>query len=116
MNSVDDQDPAAEAKALAETLRQSLAALDQHIEQRAQQIAAERRPDSAATAMQEALEKVDALGELMRRWMLDRLPEGEGRDFTAAIPSVTWKASAAHLLLEICDDEYKEHKKRAQHG
>ncbi|MFI6793654.1 hypothetical protein ACIBG4_40620 [Nonomuraea sp. NPDC050383] len=106
-----DRDPMAEAAALAETLRSTIADLDAHIERRAREIA-ERRPPTVSDAMLEAMGKIEAAGETMRQHMLEKVPEGEGQDFLAAMPPIKWKWTAAQLLMDICDEERRQHEKR----
>lgn len=110
-------DDLAEATELAETLRATIANMDTRIEERARQILAERRPTTMQRAIQEALEKIEVVGEMMRQDLLDHTTADEqGKDFIRSRPTETWKTSAAKLLLDICEDEYQQHKEREQRG
>jgi GTP1/Obg family GTP-binding protein len=98
--------------ALAETLRAAIASLDERIEERARQIAAESSPATADDLLREALDRLAQVGEMWRRDMMERVPDG--RDFLASIPAETWTASAAKLVERLCDEKWKRAKEEGE--
>lgn len=126
-----------EVRALAETLRASIATLDVQIEQRAQKVAAERvrefyaqqarRPlpasddpgeeddeDKGTRLVHESVERMDQLGELWRQRMIVESPEA--REEIEKIPAAVFTASAAKLLFEICMDAHLDEERREVRG
>lgn len=70
-------DDLAEVSALAETLRATITTLDQRIEQRARQLAAERGPLTPSSLPIEVPLLAQRLADLMRRVILEHSPDRE---------------------------------------
>jgi predicted nucleic acid-binding Zn-ribbon protein len=103
-------DQIAELQALADQLRATLAQLDERIEARAQQIAAERPAvGDARDHFNEAMNQIELAGEAWRQDMMRRVPEAA--DHVALMSAATFTSSAAHLLHEICREAYNDHKR-----
>jgi predicted nucleic acid-binding Zn-ribbon protein len=103
-------DQIAELQALADQLRATIAELDERIEARAQQIAAERPAvGDARDHFDEAMNQIELAGEAWRQDMMRRVPEGA--DHVAGISAATFTSSAAQLLHEICSEAYNNQKR-----
>lgn len=85
-----DRDPLAEAVALAETLRATIASMDERIEQRARELAGE----------DDLFHHAQQWGQHLRGRMLAKAP-AEAYDFIAGLPEETWTSSAADLLSKM---------------
>ncbi|MER5322273.1 hypothetical protein [Streptosporangium roseum] len=134
MSEQDKQAPGLdEVRALAATLRASIATLDTQIEQRAQKVAAERvrefyaqqtrgplstgddpeEEDDEAKGtrlVHESVERMEQLGELWRQRMIRESPEAQ--EEIAGFPALVFTASAARLLFDICLDAHLDEQRR----
>jgi predicted nucleic acid-binding Zn-ribbon protein len=103
-------DQIAELQAIADQLRATIAEMDERIEARAQQIAAERHTvGDARDHFNEAMNQIELVGEAWRQDMMRRVPEGA--DFVAGMSAATFTSSAAQMLHEICSEAYNDQKR-----
>jgi hypothetical protein len=91
-----------EVSALADTLRAAIASLDERVEERARELAAQRGPLTVSHLSAEVNVLVERLAELMRHTMLVQMP-GE-RESTARIRPEEWMAHAASFLAAAYRD------------
>ncbi|NUW45565.1 hypothetical protein [Nonomuraea rhodomycinica] len=103
-----DRDPMAEAAALAETLRETIANLDARIEERACAIAAEQG-HAGGDLFAPVRKSLEQAGEAMRRELMEKVGDAPGaREFIAGLPAAHWTYSATDLFFEIWQHKQRQ--------